>query len=1034
MISFLLKQAKLMQAPTLQRLAKTVPPIAYRGRLFLPLLTMMLTTATATAAVGDVVDSGTCGDNLTWTLTENEDDAVEWANGTTGHTALTLTITGTGAMADYAYQGAPWNSDKQSITVLELPEGLTTVGDYAFDSFFNVKSITLPAAVTSIGQRGFYGGGNKTSSGCTFTAAAGSQLSSIGIYAFLNFGGDVDLRNCTSLTSIGADVFKRYRKKTLYLPVSMRTIAANAIYPESTTTSYKPKVYVAYDNSVVYANGTYKGYGTDTGDVAITSTFNIEKESSAAVSINQICFDDIALTWDNDDHYFEIADEQDLIDLANYVSGSSDRGCEGVTFKMTADLDFSEISHTAVNNIYGKGNFMPIGMISERFLGHFDGQGHTITGLYFSAGGYSTGLFGDVSSLAVIENVTLVGPEMISLSVVGGIVGWLRGGNATATVSNCAVVNGKLKSEQDDCGGIVGTASTNSAIITGCTVVNTSVSGYDDTGIVIGERGSACSSLNISNCTYHNPDGLPVLDDGSYTDGGGNQRVYQLTLGDGITTSSETTFSYGDDLYYASGTDATVTATVPSTGMKKFTATGTTASLTETLGQYTLSMPANDVTVSLADVTPTITVAGGSTYTGSAQTPDVTSVMDGETAMTAGTDYTNVAYSNNINAGEATVSITGMGFYLGTASQTFTIAPASVTLTANSDTKAYNGAAQIVEGFTCNVDGLTFTGVTASGSGTNTGNYDVTFTGVTINTTKDDTGNYVVTATTNGTLTITAAITNYGAAKITWNESGKTATFDGTSVATIGITEYVAVDAIELNRAFTVDKTATIMLPFGIEVNKVSGADFYTFTAVEKEEGKWVATMTKVEDALTANTPYLVMPSATSLTFTGGATLNTTGGGNQQTAESGSHWTFKGTYEARYWYDGTDGNHAAQNADEIGKVYGFAGVQKTGIEVGDFVRVASGAKIRPMGCYLLWNDTPNTARSMTRGEAAEELPQRITVRLVSRNGVTTDIGTIDTRTSEFTFDSWYSLDGVKLNGKPSKKGLYIHNGRKEVIR
>ena len=30
--------------------------------------------------------------------------------------------------------------------------------------------------------------------------------------------------------------------------------------------------------------------------------------------------------------------------------------------------------------------------------------------------------------------------------------------------------------------------------------------------------------------------------------------------------------------------------------------------------------------------------------------------------------------------------------------------------------------------------------------------------------------------------------------------------------------------------------------------------------------------------------------------------------------------------------------------------------------------------------------------------------------------------------------AWYSLDGRKLDAKPTKKGLYIHNGNKVVIK
>ena len=31
-------------------------------------------------------------------------------------------------------------------------------------------------------------------------------------------------------------------------------------------------------------------------------------------------------------------------------------------------------------------------------------------------------------------------------------------------------------------------------------------------------------------------------------------------------------------------------------------------------------------------------------------------------------------------------------------------------------------------------------------------------------------------------------------------------------------------------------------------------------------------------------------------------------------------------------------------------------------------------------------------------------------------------------------DTWYSLDGRKLSGKPTKKGIYINNGRKIFVK
>ena len=174
---------------------------------------------------------------------------------------------------------------------------------------------------------------------------------------------------------------------------------------------------------------------------------------------------------------------------------------------------------------------------------------------------------------------------------------------------------------------------------------------------------------------------------------------------------------------------------------------------------------------------PTITLAETEyPYTGSGIEPAVSSVKDGEATIDA-SEYT-VGYSNNINAGNsATVTITDKagGDYIVYGSTTFTINPASVTLTANSGTEAYDGTEKTLSGFTCNVNGLTFEGVTASGSGTSIGNYPVTFTGVTIDTTKDTSGNYVVSATVDGTLTITPR-------PLTITADSDTKVYDGTAL------------------------------------------------------------------------------------------------------------------------------------------------------------------------------------------------------------------------------------------------------------
>lgn len=76
-----------------------------------------------------------------------------------------------------------------------------------------------------------------------------------------------------------------------------------------------------------------------------------------------------------------------------------------------------------------------------------------------------------------------------------------------------------------------------------------------------------------------------------------------------------------------------------------------------------------------------------------------------------------------------------------------------VTLTANSDTLVYNGMEQTLEGYTGAPEGVTFEGITATGSGTNFGEYTVKFSDGAVGKT-DTTGRYIVTKTVDGKLTI----------------------------------------------------------------------------------------------------------------------------------------------------------------------------------------------------------------------------------------------------------------------------------------
>ncbi|MBR1878352.1 MAG: leucine-rich repeat domain-containing protein [Paludibacteraceae bacterium] len=118
------------------------------------------------------VFKGECFDLLTWSL--NTEDS-------------TLIITGSGAMANTSYRSAPWYDYRSYIVYLSLPDGLTSIGNYAFADCNRLTFVTIPNSVTSIGEWAF--------SDCY-------RLTSVTIPNSVNFLGKNVFAGCRSLTSV----------------------------------------------------------------------------------------------------------------------------------------------------------------------------------------------------------------------------------------------------------------------------------------------------------------------------------------------------------------------------------------------------------------------------------------------------------------------------------------------------------------------------------------------------------------------------------------------------------------------------------------------------------------------------------------------------------------------------------------------------------------------------------------------------------------------------------------------------------------
>lgn len=166
-------------------------------------LSMMLTILPVNAITALAADdgmSGNCGktgDNVTYVLTQNNDD--------TTNPTYTLTIQGNGEMADFKESDmegrAPWIAQKEKITAVTIENGVTYVGAYAFDHCKKLTQITIHAQLNSIGKGAFCDCEGLTSIEIPKT------VTSIGVRAFSGCKGLSNIEIPETVVSIGGAAF-----------------------------------------------------------------------------------------------------------------------------------------------------------------------------------------------------------------------------------------------------------------------------------------------------------------------------------------------------------------------------------------------------------------------------------------------------------------------------------------------------------------------------------------------------------------------------------------------------------------------------------------------------------------------------------------------------------------------------------------------------------------------------------------------------------------------------------------------------------
>lgn len=170
-------------------------------RIFCAVVLILLLSLLCGAVAGqDVVDSGSCGSNLTWELT---------ADGT-------LTIRGTGQMY------GDWENDLRIRRVI-LEPGVTSLSSGAFRGCSKLEEIVLPDSVTSIGSSAF--------AECTSLTAIElpSGITKLDVSVFWECRALQTVELPAGLTEIGDSAFYACSSlKSLMLPEGLETLGGGA--------------------------------------------------------------------------------------------------------------------------------------------------------------------------------------------------------------------------------------------------------------------------------------------------------------------------------------------------------------------------------------------------------------------------------------------------------------------------------------------------------------------------------------------------------------------------------------------------------------------------------------------------------------------------------------------------------------------------------------------------------------------------------------------------------------------------------------
>ncbi len=483
-------------------------------------------------------------------------------------------------------------------------------------------------------------------------------------------------------------------------------------------------------------------------------------------------------------------------------------------------------------------------------------------------------------------------------------------------------------------------------------------------------------------------------------------------------------------------------------------------------GAYTFNMPNNNVIVravfgslknfaNSGQTNISFSLGGGTSsemYNGYAHT---LVVKDAETQLTEGLDYqitgmtydpTSIATGYTIrNAGAYTVTITGRGKYQGSkTSETLTITKAPLTITAQAKSKKYgevDPALTYTSSGTVYGDGNAIKGALTREAGENAGTYEIQQGSV-------NASNYTITYH-SANLTIsplaagdesteTKAIVTLSSEAPNWTSADYSFTYTGAALIPSVLVKYNDVTLIN-NTDYTLTTTGHYT-----NASDLSKPDIYTVTVTFTDNYSGSTTKEyQIRKDITLSYPYRwcthyetevnmeVLDGVKSYTF------NTLDEDNNIVMLDEQQYIKKNVPMLLYRTGATYNNFfpvvVKSDLDALSSINGGSSLLgiSTATAVSDLVSAHSDKDI-----WILVNDefVRTTTGTIPANKCYLVLNKNtIPVPMLSirRNTTGIDVNKI----SNINLNGiWYTLDGHRLQGIPAKKGIYINNGKKVIIK